>query len=181
MIGKRLLLTLMATGVTLVVAIFWSRPVQACGGLFCQNSPVDQNAERIIFTDNGDGTVSDNLTGLIWLKDANCFSVRTWSNALSDSNGLADGSCGLTDASNIGDWRLPNLKELMSVFDLENYDPALPTTHPFINVETGGVYWSSSTDSSWDIRAHFVYPRTGGSGARFKTDTGIVWPVRDPL
>lgn len=30
----------------------------ACGGLFCQNVPVDQNAERIIFTDNGDGTIS---------------------------------------------------------------------------------------------------------------------------
>ena len=32
--------------------------VLACGGLFCQNSPVDQNAERIIFTENGDGTHS---------------------------------------------------------------------------------------------------------------------------
>ncbi|MEM7112186.1 MAG: DUF2330 domain-containing protein [Chloroflexota bacterium] len=30
----------------------------ACGGLFCQNSPVDQNAEKIIFTQNNDGTVS---------------------------------------------------------------------------------------------------------------------------
>ncbi len=30
----------------------------ACGGLFCQNSPVDQNAERIIFTQNRNGTVS---------------------------------------------------------------------------------------------------------------------------
>ena len=30
----------------------------ACGGLFCQNIPVDQNAERIIFTENGDGTIS---------------------------------------------------------------------------------------------------------------------------
>ncbi|VAW30878.1 hypothetical protein MNBD_CHLOROFLEXI01-1666, partial [hydrothermal vent metagenome] len=30
----------------------------ACGGLFCLNSPIDQNAERIIFTDNGDGTIS---------------------------------------------------------------------------------------------------------------------------
>jgi hypothetical protein len=28
----------------------------ACGGLFCQNSPVDQNAERIIFTHNEDGS-----------------------------------------------------------------------------------------------------------------------------
>ena len=30
------------------------------------------------FTDNGDGTVTDNLTGLIWLKDANCFGQKTW-------------------------------------------------------------------------------------------------------
>lgn len=35
-----------------------SRPVAACGGLFCQNSPVDQNAERIIFSQNDDGTIS---------------------------------------------------------------------------------------------------------------------------
>lgn len=35
-----------------------SRPVTACGGLFCQTSPVDQNAERIIFSQNGDGTIS---------------------------------------------------------------------------------------------------------------------------
>lgn len=33
-------------------------PVLACGGFFCQNSPVDQNAERIIFTQNRDGTIS---------------------------------------------------------------------------------------------------------------------------
>jgi len=30
----------------------------ACGGFFCQNSPVDQNAERIIFTQNKDSTIS---------------------------------------------------------------------------------------------------------------------------
>ncbi|MCH7588859.1 MAG: DUF2330 domain-containing protein [Chloroflexi bacterium] len=30
----------------------------ACGGFFCQNSPIDQNAERIIFTQNKDGTIS---------------------------------------------------------------------------------------------------------------------------
>ena len=36
------------------------------------------------FTDNGVGTVTDNLTGLIWLKDANCFGPRDWSEAVSD-------------------------------------------------------------------------------------------------
>ena len=70
------------------------------------------------FTDNGDGTVTDNLTGLIWLKDADCFGSRNWTNALSDANTLADGSCGLTDGSVAGDWRLPNVRELQSLIDL---------------------------------------------------------------
>ena len=35
-----------------------AQPVLACGGFFCIDTPVDQNAERIIFTQNGDGTVS---------------------------------------------------------------------------------------------------------------------------
>jgi hypothetical protein len=34
------------------------------------------------FTDNRDGTMSDNLTGLMWLKDADCFGSRDWENAL---------------------------------------------------------------------------------------------------
>ncbi len=41
--------------------VIWGMPAataHACGGLFCQNTPVDQNAERIIFTQNGDGTTS---------------------------------------------------------------------------------------------------------------------------
>ena len=34
------------------------------------------------FTDNGNRTVTDNLTGLTWLKDTNCFSSMAWQNAL---------------------------------------------------------------------------------------------------
>lgn len=41
-----------------VLLLWFVRPASACGGFFCQNSPVDQNAERIIFTQNGDGTIS---------------------------------------------------------------------------------------------------------------------------
>ena len=45
--------------VAAIVAIFASTPpALACGGFFCTTTPVDQNAERIIFTQNGDGTVS---------------------------------------------------------------------------------------------------------------------------
>jgi hypothetical protein len=42
------------------VIVFLALPgdALACGGFFCQNIPIDQNAERIIFTQNKDGTIS---------------------------------------------------------------------------------------------------------------------------
>ena len=110
------------------------------------------------FTDNGDGTVTDNLTGLIWLKNANCFATtRTWSEALTDCNGLASGSCGLTDGSSAGDWRLPNVKELQSLIDYGQHDPALPSGYSsfFTNVLSSS-YWSSTsydyyTNNAWHV------------------------------
>jgi hypothetical protein len=42
----------------MVLVIALARTVSACGGLFCQNIPVDQQAERIIFTVNNDDTIS---------------------------------------------------------------------------------------------------------------------------
>ncbi|OGR06864.1 MAG: hypothetical protein A2511_17435 [Deltaproteobacteria bacterium RIFOXYD12_FULL_50_9] len=94
------------------------------------------------FTDKGDGTVVDNLTGLIWLKTANCDLFhdhvynpvtelmedtpnKTWSDALTSVNNLAHGQCGLTDNSIAGDWRLPNAKELSSLMNLKYSRPAL--------------------------------------------------------
>ena len=88
------------------------------------------------FTDNGNGTVTDNLTGLIWTKNANAFGQRTWAEALSDANGLASGSAGLTDGSKAGDWRLPNVRELQSLVDYGRSNPALPAGHPFTNVQS---------------------------------------------
>jgi hypothetical protein len=132
------------------------------------------------FTDNLDGTITDNLTGLIWLKDANCFGEPTWLGALSDSNGLADGSCGLTDGSSAGDWRLPNIKELLSLIDYGNVDPALPTGHPFTNVQSEW-YWSSTTVNTligwaWDVDMF-----NGNSSQAPKNQPSsneFVWPVR---
>ena len=133
------------------------------------------------FTDNSDGTITDNLTGLIWLKDANCFGLVTWNNALSDSNGLSSGSCGLTDGSSAGDWRLPNHKELFSLVDPENYNPALPSEHPFTDVQSS-YYWSSSTYAHNTIIAWYVDMLNGFVGYDVKnTPDYFVWPVRDPL
>jgi hypothetical protein len=54
-------------------------------------------------TDNGNGTVTDNLTGLIWMKNAIAFGIKTWADALTAANTLASGSGGLTDGSQAGD------------------------------------------------------------------------------
>ena len=138
------------------------------------------------FTDNGDGTVTDNLTGLIWLKNANCFGTRTWGNALSDCNNLDNGTCELTDGSQAGDWRLPNVKELQSLIDYEYYNPALPNTdatdkwtqgEPFTNVQSN-YYWSGTSyaynpTSAWNVSMYI-----GSVNLNSKTYYSYVWPVR---
>ena len=139
------------------------------------------------FTDNENGTVTDNLTGLIWLKDANCFGQSIWIEALSDCNNLADGQCGLTDGSNVGDWRLPNLFELESLRDMQYYDPALPNTagtgqwsegDAFNNV-VSYAYWSSTNNVQYPVNAWAMDLYDGyqsGFVKSYKSD--YVWPVR---
>jgi hypothetical protein len=130
------------------------------------------------FIDVGDGTVKDTLTGLIWLKNANCFGLRLWNEALLDSNGLQDGLCGLTDGSSAGDWRLPNVKELLSIVDRNQDSPALPFDHPFANVQSS-YYWSSSTAAYDTSFAWYVYIADGYSDFDDKsTIISYVWPVR---
>ncbi len=41
-----------------VCLFFQAQPAAACGGFFCQNSPVDQAAERILYTVNDNGTIT---------------------------------------------------------------------------------------------------------------------------
>jgi|GEM_PF-2995358 len=49
----------------------------------------------------------------------------------------------LKNSPDLGDWRLPNIKKLHSLIDHQNHLPALPTGHPFTNVEHW--YWVSTT------------------------------------
>lgn len=129
------------------------------------------------FTDNGNGTVTDNLTGLIWLKNANCFGAQTWAAALTAANTLNSGECGLSDGSAEGAWRLPNVRELQSLIDYGRVAPALPSGHPFTGVQWAS-YWTSTTyvnitSNAWQL------PLGGGSlGIDDKTYAHYVWPVR---
>jgi hypothetical protein len=128
------------------------------------------------FFDMEDGTVMDNLTGLIWLQNANCFGPKFWATALSDANGLASGSCGLTDGSVAGDWHLANFRELHSLIDYGNNDRALPSGHPFTGVQTD--YHSSTTNEVIPDSAWAVGMVTGNVFSHSKDYNHYVWPVR---
>lgn len=154
------------------------------------------------FRDNKNGTVTDTLTGLIWLKNANCTDtvggivrgngLLDWQSALSWSNKLASGKCGLSDNSAAGDWRLPNIHELRSLIDYSRHDPALSEEHPFTGVQPDW-YWSSTTNPVYTAGAFNVgmgrgsvhvspkfYNAPGSSrmGNKAKALLGV-WPVRN--
>ncbi len=120
--------------------------------------------------------MTDHLTGLIWLADANCFGDRTWEQALADANTLMSGSCGLTDGSLQTEWRLPNIRELLSLVDYSQSSPALPTSHPFSSLQL--FYWSSTTAPASPTTAWILSVGDGASGVLTKTDITRVWPVR---
>jgi hypothetical protein len=148
------------------------------------------------FADNADGTVTDNLTGLIWLKNAGCthfFSgddagqnARTWADALTAANSLSSSYCGLSDGSISGDWRLPNIRELHSLIHYGIYSPAVPNTagtgkwtpgDPFTNLQVA-PYYSSTTRAEDTSRAWSVLLHDGNVGNSDKTDVLYVWCVR---
>ena len=111
------------------------------------------------FTDNQDGTVTDHLTGLVWLQDAGFTPPADWNGALAAVQQLASGQAGLADGSRAGDWRLPNLNELESLIDVSRSGPALPAGAPFTGVAQGN-YWTSTpyyggkggSSQAWAIR-----------------------------
>lgn len=134
------------------------------------------------FTDKADGTVKDNITGLIWLKKPNCLGRSIWADALVKTNNLASGSCGLTDGSNVGDWRLPNINELKSLIDLSMVQPSLPGDHTTVFDWTNPyIYWSSNTYAGYPGHAWFAHMGSGGLDYNDKQNPFFVWPVRDDV
>jgi hypothetical protein len=147
------------------------------------------------FTDNSDGTVTDNLTGLIWLKDASCADLAgtdadgkaNWATAKTAASSLANGTCGLSDNSSVGYWRLPSVNEQQSLAHYGFYNPAVPNTagtakwttdgQPFSGVQSGN-YWTATTYAYGSTSAWNVYLKFGFVYSDDKASTGYVWPVR---
>jgi hypothetical protein len=142
------------------------------------------------FIDNGDGTVADTVTGLTWLKQADCIH-QPWAGALATVNGLASGQCGLADGSTAGQWRMPNRSEMLSLSDRA---PTFPQASYFggqyqgTNTVTGPVifgdfivsdyYWTSTTNAADPTQAWTIYSCDFGVYNVTKTEVRYSLAVR---
>lgn len=130
------------------------------------------------FTDNGNGSVTDNLTGLVWLKNANLFGDVSWSEAMKNAAGLSAGKSGLADGSEPGDWRMPNLNELQSLLDLSrDHGPSIPVDNPFINLQCAN-YWTSSSVAIAPALGWYTALAVGPPVFDLKGNIMRMWPVR---
>ena len=101
------------------------------------------------FTDNGNGSVTDNFTGLIWQK-VQATSTMTWEEALAYSKTVT--------LAGKSDWRLPNIKELQSLNDPKLTNPSFNKTY-FPNIVSGN-FWSSTSlyltmAKAWDLNVDY--------------------------
>ncbi|WP_069472838.1 Lcl C-terminal domain-containing protein [Candidatus Marithrix sp. Canyon 246] len=142
-----------------------------------------------VFTDNGDGTVTDNRTCLIWLKDADCVGQRVWADVDTSAEVVTlinAASCDNYTAS-FNDWRLPTIQELASLVHYGYYNPAISNFAGDSQWQTGVIgfsgvqtndYWSSSTSANYTTFAWYLYLFNGNVYSSIKADAHYVWPVR---
>ncbi len=117
--------------------------------------------------DNGDGTVSDTATGLMWQK-ATAPDAYTWEQALAYCEGLS--------LSVYTDWRLPNVNELQSLVDNSQVSPAID---PLLAPDTpSGRYWTSSPVSGSSSGAWSVIFSYGYVGSYIVSGSSYVRAVR---
>jgi hypothetical protein len=117
------------------------------------NSQVDVSAgapNLESYTDNGDGTVTDNVTGLMWQQTVPTGNY-TWSQAVA--------YCPKLTLAGHNDWRLPSRIELVSIVDFGVTSGATINATYFPSTPASG-FWSSSplagsSSDAWGVGFDF--------------------------
>ena len=143
-----------------------------------------QDPEHIIhpmsYTDNGNGTIMDNNTGLMWQKcsagqnnDATCSGIASALNWY-QASGTYDATYNPTSSGACGGWRLPTQKELFSIVDFSVPGPTANINATFFPNTVSDAYWLSDDWSANSNLAWFENFYNGISSAKTKLSTGYV-------
>ncbi len=134
-------------------------------GQTCQTASITASTPTSRFTDNGDGTLVDSVTGLMWKK---CSEGQSYNTATSGCDGTDvtyswQEALQRASAANSGggfaghtDWRLPDIKELNSIVERQCINPAINLD--IFPATSSWQFWSASpyadasvTDGAWLI------------------------------
>jgi hypothetical protein len=131
------------------------------------------------FVDNADGTVTDKVTGLMFVKDPSQIPGGLWGTpgspvTMSWANALTN--CEALVYAGYSDWRLPNIKELQSIAEYGRNNPAINIAY-FPNTRTS-YYWTATTYFGNTAYAWIVYFYSGSITYTTKTSLYYVRPVR---
>jgi hypothetical protein len=140
----------------------------ACQELPCTTLPGDgYTGAPLSYTENGDGTFTDDNTGLMWEIKTLDGSIHDYNNVFSwtatgvDPDGTVF-SVFLMELNSTGfagysDWRIPTVKELQSLVDYSQSLPAISPDLPGVMTGVGIYYWTStpavSPSDAWFV--HF--------------------------
>jgi len=134
------------------------------------------------FKDNGDGTITDNKTGLMRIKNGwriEFLAAVSWYDAKQ--------KCVQFKLGNYDDWRLPTVKEWQSLVDRRVSSPALAEPNPFENIVTHMPYWSGTEYAYGEKHAKggtgtrnsfTVMLYSGRFGQQSKSELAFILPVR---
>lgn len=120
--------------------------------------------------------VTDEMTGLIWPKDAGCGDFpASWKEARE----LVD-EMNRDAAFGREDWRLPLRRELFSLVSHSRINPAVVAAETFDNV-FNGYYWTADLSARLSDQAWTVHLGGGRLVRGMKHRDAMVWPVAGPV
>ena len=119
------------------------------------------------YTDNGDGTVTDIVTGLMWQQDVPAVTYN-WAQAKA--------YCPTLTLAGQSDWRLPTRIELVSLIDFGRSGPAINTT--YFPSTPSDWFWSSSPRADLSLAAFYISFNFGDTYGDAKTTPNYVRCVR---